>query len=1060
MRLYTLNLVGIGPFADPVSIDFRAFDDAGLFLLRGSTGSGKTTLLDAIVFALYGDVTKEGKNSEERLRSHYLSDKERAEVELIFGAQSGIYKVIREPSYQKEGRSSRTPAKATLTRVTIATDGSFIHEKEVASGARQVNQELLALLGLSREQFLQTVILPQGRFAEFLSANSQDRQQILQSIFGTERFEMYQNALIQRGRAAEEALAAHSAKVDAAYSLAAQSYEAAVTGIAELTQESSDFPADVFGVFPEEAALGDSRQRLEKSFDVVEDYCVSRKESTLIEWTNAQEADDQAQELLRFSQEKHELLTTRQRLLQAEDDIARLEQRVRHAQRVAPLSDPLSHARDAWQSLTSTHTEVLSSLQANDSLQPVWASQDSHSSVPVTSEDITVFIAEARRSTAEEKGRLTPLVELEKALTVTKQRLKSDRQGLDKRQEDLTCLRTELKSLPEQISKATTAHNDAYLASQGLKSAQEQENALKRRLAAAQQAESERGTLAQHEDAYQKALDEARAAHSHAEALRSAWLTDSAATLAAELREGEACSVCGSTSHPHKAQPQGDSEPVSRAMVESAQEASHSADETVEDKRQKLNDARQNIETLQALAEGTVETLTELHLAAAAQVKAVKEASESLPTLHKQKTTLERKLSSLQDTINAEERQIAADEASLAEATKLFTAQNAEVAQARGDWPCLSARLDQCKERLELLDEAHQHVSRLHSSIEVWTNASARLSEVFDVLSPDLPLEWAAQPWFCLGSPLPTGEFPREILPHLASVEASRVLEELSVLLLSPSEVDTLSRQVVTHQNEKKTTEEALTQDKYSQLTGDEEARAQASSAAVQEAQQAHQKALEIHSKISAFVEAAQRSLDTYHQRCIERDKAQEGSEAILRLSALASGKSSANLAGIPLSTWVLMSLFDEVLTAANNHLRGISNGRYELIRQSHGTDKRTRHGLDLMVVDYDVDRARYPSTLSGGETFYVSLSLALGLAEIVTGENGGMQLRSMFIDEGFGTLDPHTLDAVMEVLHDLHQDDRLIGIISHVDDLDKRIPEQIIVTRKEKTGSTITIRA
>lgn len=160
-----------------------------------------------------------------------------------------------------------------------------------------------------------------------------------------------------------------------------------------------------------------------------------------------------------------------------------------------------------------------------------------------------------------------------------------------------------------------------------------------------------------------------------------------------------------------------------------------------------------------------------------------------------------------------------------------------------------------------------------------------------------------------------------------------------------------------------------------------------------------------------------------------------------------------------PLASWVLISRLEEVLAAANPRLLAISAGRYELIgAPDDGTSSR-RLGLGLKILDHETEEERATRTLSGGETFYTSLALALGLADVVASQAGGIELRTMFIDEGFGSLDSATLDLVMAQLHALRDSGRTVGVISHVDEMARQIPDQIRVFRKGERGSTLALR-
>ncbi|TGJ96051.1 SMC family ATPase, partial [Actinotalea fermentans ATCC 43279 = JCM 9966 = DSM 3133] len=189
--------------------------------------------------------------------------------------------------------------------------------------------------------------------------------------------------------------------------------------------------------------------------------------------------------------------------------------------------------------------------------------------------------------------------------------------------------------------------------------------------------------------------------------------------------------------------------------------------------------------------------------------------------------------------------------------------------------------------------------------------------------------------------------------------------------------------------------------------------------------------------------------------------RAREDAAPVARMAALAAGSGADNAKALSLATFVLVRRFEDVVAAANERLREMSDGRYELERSDEKEDVRTRRtGLAMKVLDHRTEQARDPRTLSGGETFYVSLCLALGMADVVTAEVGGVDLGTLFVDEGFGTLDPETLEAVLGELGKLRAGGRVVGVVSHVDALKASIAERVEVRRLANGSSTLTVRA
>ena len=242
-------------------------------------------------------------------------------------------------------------------------------------------------------------------------------------------------------------------------------------------------------------------------------------------------------------------------------------------------------------------------------------------------------------------------------------------------------------------------------------------------------------------------------------------------------------------------------------------------------------------------------------------------------------------------------------------------------------------------------------------------------------------------------------------------------------------------------------------------LSGQEEDRLEAATAELAQADTAARQAASTQARAAESHEHLRRAVDGVEQAATAYEEAAGSSADLIRVANLARGE---NEAGTPLATWVLQARFEEVLVFANERLSQMSSGRYELIRVAEETSQRRRRkGLGLAVVDHLGDeRTRDPRTLSGGETFYVSLSLALALADVVSAESGGVSLETLFIDEGFGTLDADTLQAVMAQIDHLRAGGRTVGIVSHVAELRDQIAERIAVRRVASGGSTLRVTA
>ena len=299
------------------------------------------------------------------------------------------------------------------------------------------------------------------------------------------------------------------------------------------------------------------------------------------------------------------------------------------------------------------------------------------------------------------------------------------------------------------------------------------------------------------------------------------------------------------------------------------------------------------------------------------------------------------------------------------------------------------------------------------------------------------------------------------------AAELARTLEDQSIATeeaaraaaLPAPELQALAQRVAAHEREQAVVAEGLVDPEVAALTGTEDADPDAARAALDAAQSAARTSAERAARARDRADRSASALARHEDARRESARAGDQARATIRMAEVANAVTPENSRGITLGTYVLLRRFEDVVQAANARLRVMSSGRYELeVSEERETTSRSRKtGLALQIRDHVVDRVREPASFSGGETFYASLSLALGLADVVQAEAGGLQLGTLFVDEGFGTLDPETLDAVMSELGRLSSGGRTVGIVSHVEELKQRVADRIEVRRRPDGSSTLT---
>ena len=1024
MKIRWLRITGIGPFAGTHTVDFSAFEDSGLFLLDGPTGAGKSTLIDAITFALYGDVARTKDASKDRLRSNHISDSDPSEADLVFEVATGIYRVTRTPAYTPAGKKSQRNSKSTLTRVVEDPDApdGWRTVEPIASGPRDVGYEIPRIVGLDKDQFLQTIVLPQGKFSQFLNATSDAREQILRDIFDTQIYVDFTKSLVDAAASSKRGIEERRVAAVGAFERV-RSLDNAL---------SEDAHADAPGS-EERAAEAEEADQLDAG---VEDASAVRR------W--AQDACDRAQEAHTQTLRVAEVATAtaREASRALAEGRALAEAQVEHARVSAKLAE-LTAAEEAVASdrerasqarralavapFDAAVTEATARLgSAGDqvtALSPALGDEASAAPESLTPEAVSALgeRAQAQRDEASRtRGSLEEALALERSLPDLRAQIESLRSRREQALARIASIEAEREALPGRIEQATEALRLMRADADTLPEAASALRAINERLDASMQADLLRSALLGASDELREATATAKLANAAAADGHDLWIAQSASTLARELEEDTPCPVCGSTEHPSPA-PAADGE-ITREQVAELDQARDRAENALRDAQARHQDLVRRIAQLNEVAGAPTPTL-ETERDRAAEIVAKLEALG--PQIAEIEAALEQervRLGGLTDSL-ASAREAAASLAStLQERESALSAALTRVDAERADFVSLG-------ERAAALDERAHRAALLARACADWDSARAAHVKAQHSLAEALEEQrLESNSWRSLLLPLP--------------------------------EVEALEARAAAHDKELFAVREALASERLTHAAAapapDLEALTETARKAEADAAGAA-RASGILEQHCAQLDAAQASLE---EALDALARAREQAGPIRRLADIATASGPENLASTPLSAWVLIARLEEVLAAANPRLAAISSGRYELASVPDDGTASRKSGLGLAIIDHDTDAMRSPRTLSGGETFYTSLALALGLADVVSAEAGGVELRTMFIDEGFGSLDSHTLSLVMAQLQALRSAGRTVGVISHVEEMATQIADQIQVRPLPEGGSTLSVRA
>ncbi|WP_314716927.1 AAA family ATPase [uncultured Actinomyces sp.] len=1163
MRIHHLTMTGVGPYAGKERIDFDAVGVSGRFLLTGPTGSGKTTIIDAIVFALYGEVADPADSSRERIRSTLAGPQDPTAVELVFSTSAGVYRVRRTPAYERAKRRGQgtTTQNATVRLWHLAqVDGEPLDEPVTRVG--EADAQIARVVGLSREQFTQTVVLPQGKFARFLRAESSQRQGLLRDVFGTGIYDAIQDCLIQasraRNRQVEQAATDLRAQVGVLVrhprlaDRGAEGQDSPEAGDQEAGgqradnqdgqgvdgqagPEAGDQEADGQGPrrldtelmaalehpVPDLEALGRATARAREESGQALQCCQALALQAADALERAREDHERAREVHDRLERRRALVEEWRCLEERADQDAQDAERLRAAERAERVR-PLVRAERAARARAEQAVAALAGIAAPTRGRPEGTGPDgpkgtesgrpegvepdgperaesgrpegapdgpedsirqavsalvgpvhdrarrvledlagagdhaaallpdrppgpgpqqaapagtpstlgtapagtpstpgtAPASTPSTPGTGTAQLDALAHRCRREHGQLEGLMELEAALPERSRALDRRGQELADAERLISRRLTDLDQRTAQRADLSRRLEEARLGGQreGLEDCRTRAHERHRAALSVQE------LTHQQERCRQECARAAQAAQEAAEDVldtRLRWISSTAGALAGELRSGEPCPVCGSREHPLPAS--GDAPGASRAQVEQAEALQGQADRALTAARGQLESVTERLARARHDADGMeVEQAARARQEADAAVDAARQAAQEAEDLAAQLKALDAATAQEHQAVDAARLDRQAALARLEADREALEQDVARCEQGRGTWPSVAARGAALLAGALEAEAASREVAEAGSALERAGSARAELAEA-------------------LG---------QEGFADVGQAEAARVdHDDRQALEEAVRQADAARRRV----------RAGLEAPELEGLDGQEDHLGPAT-LALDKAQAAAERAAEARARAEASHAQLDRACTEVEQAASAYQAAVGSSAALLEVTALARGD---NPTGTPLATWVLQARFDEVLVFANERLAQMSSGRYELVRVDQEAGQRgRRQGLGLAVTDHlGVGRSRDPRTLSGGETFYVSLALALALADVVSAESGGVSLDTLFIDEGFGTLDPQTLQDVLAELGRLQEGGRTVGIVSHVAELRRQIPDRIEVRRRE-TGSTVRTTA
>lgn len=1012
-----LSISGLGPFGGSHDIDFDALTSDGLFLLEGPTGSGKSSLIDAIVFALYDSVA--GKDSDDsRIRSTHADPMSPSRVRLVFTVDSGTYTVTRTPRWNrpKTRGTGTTTVNATATLIRLSEQAveeqDWENGQEIATGSRNVGIELTNILHLTREQFVQTVVLPQGQFATFLRLKSDERSAILETLFATGDYRKMTDML--RSEAAQAQKSVDSARTELDHAL---KIWLSNEGVSPWSERVNDLHGRIIDHTDREVleVLAEANEELQR----LAENSTARAETLRIAEEKAN-ADLDAARALNKAISERTALAERLAILDAD------EERITALRSALDMHEKASFPARIYQRKQQASAELNEALTvAPEALHMTTKNvTDSGELSAMLTQAVSELIADLDRQLSvsdAEIGRLDPIVAVEAGLPERRKNLDTVVAELSTLQTTAKELKGSIAALPSQREALSTQLRDARDAANKISNIEAQMELLVQVDRVLSDYEAAATALEKAEQAHRSNLDKATQSFADFGRLSALRFQSLATELADQLIDGKPCQVCGSVEHPAPAGRTGTR--VTREEVEAAQRNYDRARTAVEKSAVKLEATKTTrIELAKQLGDMTRSQYEAELEELAAQLAVARRAGAEVTVLEAEITQLTQREHEAQQTLSEAQAEIATHTTTIEHLTKQIVADDKLVENARGESDSVQKRLAELNAHRDLLRTERTRTLSIAHLLEAVVDLQEQLAEA--LLNVNMSLDTVLQ------AVMPDSDYQaaKQVVANFDSEHA-----KIEGALENPEIVAAINKE----QRDLEPLELTLENARMERQEADRRA-----FQAVNSAQHA----------IRDY-EAVAQSFDQWTHEAVQAGP-------VVRLAQLANAD-AASLTKVSLPNWVLLKRFEIVIARANEYLLEFSRGRFEL-RRAAESNREKRTGLGLEVIDHaggpHGDEIRQTGTLSGGETFFTSLSLALALAEVVQEENGGVRIETLMIDEGFGTLSQDVLDVVMDTLKALTVRGRRVGVISHVEELKMRIQNRVSIKPSPRGGSTITV--
>jgi len=1003
MMPISLTLSAFGPYPDTITIDFESFQEDGLFLITGPTGSGKTMIFDAMIFALYGKTSGQIRQTDSLRCDHALNEIPTF-VEFSFSLHQQNYTIKRNPKYYLEGKKTPKQPSALL----ILPDGKMVE------GIKEVNQKMISLLGVDDQQFKQICMIAQGEFTKLIMASSDEREKVLRELFHSETYQKLEEKLKVHLKTYQDKydLLLNKRK-DLMQELQVEDHQEYLSKqtklIASQQKEYDDLKKDLDQKKQQLQLYRLQNQRLIQLKDLKQQFQdLKKQENDYQELNKTVDTLKKAQETnylyISYIKQQKKLQTLK---LNQEDFLKQLKKLEKDYQEKKVQADFLDYKQQTKEKLQNQIQET------KQLINQIYQYQNDY-------QNLQTLKQQYRMLDEEHKLFLKKKEKFENGLQRDQERIQSEQQVQSKYE----LIKQQYVRLNEQKVKVHQL-SDYY------------DQILK--------LNENKSDLQEEYTVVEKQVDHEKMQYNQMEKL---YFRKQAGIFALQLKEDQPCPICGSLHHPHPAQIE--KEDITKEKLDQQAKKVKQQEHRLQDILQKILLSNQKKEML---VKQTKQLSSELNI----QEEISKEIFiKELDHLSKDEKRMKKEYLELQDELKYIQKlkksvALSLKDMSTYESKELKQAQSLENIQVQIHQ--LSGKLNDSLRQYEIgeVNKNYQQVQKEYRqlSLEIETiqqdyekvkNKYLEIKTKISSLNQQIIQEQEIYDELDNKYHTALDAFinEEEFLNLKTQINQISILEKkYQDYLIS---LKSLNEQIISLENEVKDST-------YVDLSSLSET--------IKEVNQQLREKNDDLEKLKIDYSLKEKMIKDIQKINQQLEKDEDTYQRYLDLYNLASGKNNAR---VSIERYVLATYFENMLIYANVIMKQLSQGKYQLLRKDDAGKGRSQQGLELDVFDQESGNIRSIKTLSGGESFKAALSLALGLSRMVQDYAGGIELNTLFIDEGFGSLDSQSLDQAMNCLMELHHENKLIGIISHVSDLKDRIERQLVVERKQKQSVIQTI--